>query len=193
MEVPRSNQSCCCRPTPEPQQCQISAVFSIYTTAHGNARSLTHWVRPGIEPETSWFLVRFVFTVPQWELPGLSLFLWSLYTALVTRSVVWWRKLTRIWISLDLYISPVLNNYFLKSSHLCCLSMGARNGQCIPFGHQDPVPHKGILDWCGSSLLWFEKCKHLLLDKSVCGGLKLSGFVSKWLVFALDLSGGEKV
>ena len=29
-----------------------------YTTAHGNARSLTHWWRPGIEPATSWFLVR---------------------------------------------------------------------------------------------------------------------------------------
>ena len=30
------------------------------TTAHGNARSLSHWVRPGIEPESSWILVRFV-------------------------------------------------------------------------------------------------------------------------------------
>ena len=27
---------------------------------HGNARSLTHWARPGIEPATSWILVRFV-------------------------------------------------------------------------------------------------------------------------------------
>ena len=55
-----------------------------YTTAHGNAGSLTHWARPGIEPATSWFLVRFVSAVPQWELPGflifkctqLSTFLW---------------------------------------------------------------------------------------------------------------------
>jgi len=28
-----------------------------YTTAYGNAGSLTHWARPGIEPATSWFLV----------------------------------------------------------------------------------------------------------------------------------------
>jgi len=28
-----------------------------YTTAHGNAGSLTHWVRPGFEPESSWILV----------------------------------------------------------------------------------------------------------------------------------------
>ena len=35
----------------------------------GNTRSLTHWARPGIEPEISWFLVRFVSTMPRWELP----------------------------------------------------------------------------------------------------------------------------
>ena len=35
---------------------------------HCNARSLTHWVRPGIKPATSWLLVGFVSTVPQWEL-----------------------------------------------------------------------------------------------------------------------------
>jgi len=29
-----------------------------YTTAHGNTRSLTHWVRPGIEPASSWTPVR---------------------------------------------------------------------------------------------------------------------------------------
>ena len=28
------------------------------TTAHSNARSLTHWARPGIEPTSSWMLVR---------------------------------------------------------------------------------------------------------------------------------------
>ena len=31
-----------------------------YTTAYSNARSLTHWARPGIEPVSSWMLVRFV-------------------------------------------------------------------------------------------------------------------------------------
>ena len=64
-----SNRSCSCRPTPEPQQCQIWAVSATYTTAHGNARSLTHWVRPGIKPATSWFLVGFVSTAPQRQLP----------------------------------------------------------------------------------------------------------------------------
>ena len=32
-----------------------------------NARSLTHEARPGIEPSLSWFLVRFVSTVPRGE------------------------------------------------------------------------------------------------------------------------------
>ena len=33
-----------------------------------NARSLTHWARPGIEPPPSWFLVGFVSAVPRWQL-----------------------------------------------------------------------------------------------------------------------------
>ena len=39
-----------------------------YTTAHDNARSLTHSARPGIEPTSSWILVRFISTEPQQEL-----------------------------------------------------------------------------------------------------------------------------
>ena len=31
-----------------------------YTTAHGNARSLTHLASPGIVPATSWFLLGFI-------------------------------------------------------------------------------------------------------------------------------------
>ena len=55
-----SNRSRSHRPTPEPQQCGIRAASATYTTAPGNARSLTHWARAGIEPTTSWFLVGFV-------------------------------------------------------------------------------------------------------------------------------------
>ena len=40
-----------------------------YTTAHGNARSLTHWARSGIKPMSSWMLVRFVSAEARWELP----------------------------------------------------------------------------------------------------------------------------
>ena len=44
-----------------------------YTTAHGNARSLTHWPRPGIKTMSSWILVRFVSVAPQWELQSCTL------------------------------------------------------------------------------------------------------------------------
>ena len=46
----------------------------LYTTAHGNTGSLTHWARPGIEPETSWFLVGFASAAPWWELQMLLSF-----------------------------------------------------------------------------------------------------------------------
>ena len=38
-----------------------------YTTNHSNARSSTHWVRPGIEPEYSWMLFGFTTTKPWWD------------------------------------------------------------------------------------------------------------------------------
>ena len=38
-----------------------------YTTTHGITGSLTHWVRPGIEPESSWILVWFV---NHWDTTG---------------------------------------------------------------------------------------------------------------------------
>ena len=63
MEVPRlgSNWSHSpCRPTPQPQQHRIWAMSATCTIAHSNTRSLTHWARPGIEPVSSWILVRFV-------------------------------------------------------------------------------------------------------------------------------------
>ena len=54
---------------PQPQSCQIWAASAAYTTAHSNAGSLTHWGRPGIEPASSWILVRSITAEPQRELP----------------------------------------------------------------------------------------------------------------------------
>ena len=67
-QAKESNQSCSCQPTPEPQQCCNWAASVTYTTAHGNAGSLTHWARPGIELTTLWFLVGFVSSTPRREL-----------------------------------------------------------------------------------------------------------------------------
>ena len=64
-----SSRICSC--WPQPQQRGIRAASSTHTTAHRNAGSLTHWVKPGIEPATSLFLVRFVSTMPWQELLSL--------------------------------------------------------------------------------------------------------------------------
>ena len=64
-----------CRPMPQPQQLRIWAVSSTYTTADGNARSLTHWAR-NWEPASSWILVRFVSAAPRRKLP-LQVFLYN--------------------------------------------------------------------------------------------------------------------
>ena len=74
LEVPRlrSILSCGCQRTPQsqPQPHQIWAMSTTCTTAHGNAGSLTHWVRLGVEPASSWILVGFASSVPQQELPS---------------------------------------------------------------------------------------------------------------------------
>ena len=49
-----------CHPTPQPQQRGIRATSVTYTTAHGNAGSLTHLARPGFKPVSSWILVGFI-------------------------------------------------------------------------------------------------------------------------------------
>ena len=63
MEVPRlgvENWSCSRWPTPQPQQRRIRAASATYTTAHSNAGSFTHRVRPGIEPVSPWMLAGFI-------------------------------------------------------------------------------------------------------------------------------------
>ena len=52
----------------------MQAASAIDTTAHGNAWSLTHLARPGIEPVSSRMLVRFVSAEIWWELPIFFLF-----------------------------------------------------------------------------------------------------------------------
>ena len=40
----------------------------VYTIAHSNAGSLTHWARPEIKQESLWILVGLVTAEPQWDL-----------------------------------------------------------------------------------------------------------------------------
>ena len=50
------------------QQGRVQAASLTYFTAHGNAGYLTHWARPEIESTSSWVIVGFITTEPQWEL-----------------------------------------------------------------------------------------------------------------------------
>ena len=88
MDIPRQGwiRTCSCWPTPQPQQCQIPGASAVYTTAHGNTRSLTYWVMPGIEPAALGILVGFVTTGPQWEL----LHAWSDSVSKHTCWQRWW-------------------------------------------------------------------------------------------------------
>ena len=51
----------------------LSCICNLHHSSR-NARSLTHWVRPGIDPPSSWIVVEFVTAEPQQELPEDFLF-----------------------------------------------------------------------------------------------------------------------
>ena len=66
-------------------------------TAHGNTRSLTHWRRLGIEPVTSWFLVRFISAASRQELQFSVLFIlinstWDIWSLLPHATFIWFPR-----------------------------------------------------------------------------------------------------
>ena len=63
-----------------------------YTTAHGNAKSLPHWARPGINPATSWFLVGFISAMP-WR----ELLFWIFFYIYIRTQTLNWQKWFRLW------------------------------------------------------------------------------------------------
>ena len=83
-----SNQCYSCWRIPQPQKHLIRATSVTYTTDHGNARSLTHWARAGIEPSTTLFLVGFV---NHWATTGTPdiLFYFILFLFFVYTQGIW--------------------------------------------------------------------------------------------------------
>ena len=119
-------------PMPQPQQHRIWAMSVTYTTACGKVGSLTHWARPGIEPVSSWLLVR---SVNCWALTGTpwtTLFFSTIgcyiIPILVLKSVIslrspgsfYWKRVleTKIWLLGNLIATWVL----LLWGSLGCLS-----------------------------------------------------------------------
>ena len=60
-------------------------------TVHGNAKSLAHWAKPGIEPTTSLILVGFSTHWATWEFPNFQTYHGSLCSILEHRDQEWWR------------------------------------------------------------------------------------------------------
>ena len=63
-----SNWNYSCLPAPQPQPCQMWAESATCTTAHGTMGSLTLWVRPVIEPASSWIPISLLTSEPRREL-----------------------------------------------------------------------------------------------------------------------------
>ena len=68
----RIRASVCLRSSHSSTRSELSAT---YTVAHSKAGSLTHWVGPGIKPESSWILVGSLTTEPQQELQKFLIFM----------------------------------------------------------------------------------------------------------------------
>ena len=83
-------------------------MFATYTTAHGNALSLTHWARPGTEPASSWILVRFVSAEPRQELHVFYLkvppFSFSFSLFFFWGPYLWHKEVPRLAVKLELHL-----------------------------------------------------------------------------------------
>ena len=51
--------------TTAPEMPDPSHICDLHHSSRQHTGSLTHWLRPGIKPATSWFLVGFVSAAPQ--------------------------------------------------------------------------------------------------------------------------------
>ena len=83
----------------------------LWPTPHSITGSLTQWMRLGIEPVSSWILVRFISTEPQWELQKLLiingivrwafLFFWLHSPYQVLGELGWGGFSSNIWIAVE--------------------------------------------------------------------------------------------
>ena len=83
----------------------IGATAAGLCHSHSNAGFLIHRARPVIEPTPSWLLVRFLSTVPQWELPPKSLFLKIAFAVGIS-------KLLDVMLSENILLGPLIYRGF---------------------------------------------------------------------------------
>ena len=115
----------------------IGAAAASLHHSYSNTGSFTHWARPGIEPSSSWILVRFVSTAPQWEflnytlLTGCDLEPSGAQTDLCgVKNLILFMHKVQLYMRLcaQLYIIPVV----LKFHGEC--GLGEKESKTDPFG-----------------------------------------------------------
>ena len=135
----------------------IGAAAASVHHRHSNARSLTHWARPGIEPAASWFLVRFV---NHWATMGTpaSFLIWIMG---VTSSLVM--------VCTPTVLCLLLENKRLKTEVGSCYWLKFFHGFPSP-GIKIPDPYKALCEQISLLLiglllfLFWERLKcHLLI------------------------------
>ena len=110
----------------------LSHVSVARTTAHGNARSPTHWVRPGIEPTSSWVLIRFISAAPQRELLG------YFFKAVIHVALGLWQTRSKCsW-------CPVRSPH--RMGHPATLVLAAEGPCCLQGGHAHPIEQRSQVE-----------------------------------------------
>ena len=153
------------RPATQPQQHRTQASSVTYTTAHGNATSLTYWVRPGIEPASSWILVGLITSEPQQELPLFKLRIKSMFPSWSTRPSIPWLQPSSLASVLSFFLHSFLPA--TSCSLAFCLVLVSRALICCSSGPADARTASSFLPWwprlvCLSSLASPTPCLPLL-------------------------------
>ena len=116
-----------------------------YTIAHGNARSLTYWARPGIEPTASWILVMFLIYCSVTGTPHLSFLTLCLFSLCFLGPHSWHMEFPRLGVESKLQLpayttavpdlSHIWNLYHSSWQHQILNPLGkARDLTCILMG-----------------------------------------------------------
>ena len=78
-----------------------------YTRAHSNTRSLTHWVRPGIKPLSSWILVVFINHWATMGIPHFFKFCFIFIDIYLTNKMVRYLKCTTRWFDICIHYERI--------------------------------------------------------------------------------------
>ena len=127
------------------------------TTAHINARSLTHWARPGMMPTSSWMLVGFLTHLATTGTPIIWIYSWSHL------------KHTRFKCN-NRFTSPV--QMLITSSSSSSSSTSRMPESCSDFGL--------VLSISASKIVYASFLDFLLLPILGCCRMMLSRFLCCW-------------